>query len=143
MTAVSNVVLALMYVLHQYRCWDTSRPENQFLQEKVRNMEEKTLIKSGEILISHPPHIWKGFSTPNIMYIVLAVLFLPAGAAVYFFGLHALWIIISSTVTAILVEFVIRKLRKNRWCDTYFFLSLGYDCFLLYLHIANRELQTY
>lgn len=78
-------------------------------------MEENNLIKSGEILISHPPHIWKGFSTPKIMYIVLAVLFLPAGTAVYYFGLHALWIILASTITAILVEFAIRKLRKKRF----------------------------
>jgi electron transport complex protein RnfD len=78
-------------------------------------METRELIKSGEILISHPPHIWKGFSTAKIMYIVLAVLFLPAGAAVYFFGLHALWVMLSSTATAVLVEFTIRKLRKKRF----------------------------
>lgn len=78
-------------------------------------MEEKKLIKSGEILISHPPHIWKGFSTPKIMYIVLAVLLLPAGAAVYFFGLHALWVMISSTATAVFIEYAIRKLRKKRF----------------------------
>ena len=78
-------------------------------------MEVKKLITSGQVLISHPPHVWKGFSTIKIMYIVIAVLMLPTGAAVYFFGLSALWIILVSIATAVLVEFAIKKLRKRRF----------------------------
>jgi len=78
-------------------------------------MEVKKLITSGQVLISHPPHVWKGFSTIKVMYIVIAVLMLPTGAAIYFFGLSALWIILVSIATAVLVEFAIKKLRKRRF----------------------------
>ncbi|MBM3707350.1 MAG: RnfABCDGE type electron transport complex subunit D [Actinobacteria bacterium] len=71
------------------------------------------LIDRGEIIISYPPHIWSGFSTTKVMYIVLATLVLPGAAAVYFFGLRALWMILVSTATAILIEFAIKKLRKK------------------------------
>ncbi|MHB1347010.1 MAG: RnfABCDGE type electron transport complex subunit D [Candidatus Humimicrobiaceae bacterium] len=65
--------------------------------------------------ISHSPHIWSGFSTSKIMYIFLASLILPTASAVYFFGLRALWIIIASSITAPLVEFIIKKARKKRF----------------------------
>jgi electron transport complex protein RnfD len=78
-------------------------------------MEVKKLITSGQVLISHPPHVWKGFSTVKVMYIVIATLMLPTGAAIYFFGLSALWIILVSVATAVLVEFTIKRLRKKRF----------------------------
>jgi electron transport complex protein RnfD len=78
-------------------------------------MEVKKLITSGQVLISHPPHVWKGFSTIKVMYIVIATLMLPTGAAIYFFGLSALWIILVSVATAVLVEFTIKRLRKKRF----------------------------
>lgn len=78
-------------------------------------IDSAKLIDSGEVLISHPPHIWSGFSTVKVMYIVLATLALPSAASIYFFGLRALWIIIASTATSILVEFAIKKLRKKRF----------------------------
>jgi electron transport complex protein RnfD len=40
---------------------------------------------------------------------------LPSAAAVYFFGLRAFWIMLASTVTAVLVEFVIKKARKKNF----------------------------
>jgi electron transport complex protein RnfD len=76
-------------------------------------MVTKKLITSGEVLVSHPPHIWGGFSTTKVMYIVIATLLLPTGAGIYFFGLRALWIILVSIATAVLVEFAIKKLRKR------------------------------
>ncbi len=78
-------------------------------------MEIKKLITSGQVLISHPPHVWGGFSTVKVMYIVLAALMLPTAAAIYFFGLSALWIILVSVGTAVLVEFSIKRLRKKRF----------------------------
>lgn len=79
----------------------------------MNDIEEKNIIRSGEIIISHPPHIWKSFSTPKIMYIVFAVILLPSAAGVYYFGLHSLYLMLASTGTAVLVEFIIRKLRKK------------------------------
>ena len=78
-------------------------------------MEVKKLITSGHVLVSYPPHVWKGFSTVKVMYIVIATLMLPTGAAIYFFGLSALWIILVAVATAVLVEFAIKKLRKKRF----------------------------
>jgi len=74
---------------------------------------ETKIIRSGEIIVSHPPHIWKNFSTPKIMYIVFAIILLPSAAGVYYFGLHSLYLMLASTATAVLVEFIIRKSRKK------------------------------
>ena len=65
--------------------------------------------------ISQSPHIWSGISTAKLMYIFFASLILPSAAAVYFFGLRAFWIMLASTVTAVLVEFVIKKARKKNF----------------------------
>jgi electron transport complex protein RnfD len=89
-------------------------------EENVNTMQAGDKKAAGvygdnEFQISHPPHIWSGFSTSKIMYIFLASLILPAASAVYFFGLRALWIIVSSGITAVLVEFIIKKARKKRF----------------------------
>lgn len=76
---------------------------------------ETRLLNRGDVIISHPPHIWGGFSTVKIMYIVLAALVFPGAAAVYFFGLRALLIIAVCIASSILTEFVIKKLRKKRF----------------------------
>ncbi len=70
-----------------------------------------------KLIISHSPHLWKGFSTSKIMYIVVAALLLPAGAGIYFFGYWAIFVIIASTATAVLTEFVIKKLRRKRFVN--------------------------
>ncbi len=73
------------------------------------------LIDKGEIIISHPPHIWSGLSTSKVMYIVLATLVLPTAGAIYFFGLRALALIIVCMACAVLTEFIIKKLRKKKF----------------------------
>ncbi|MBN1298352.1 MAG: RnfABCDGE type electron transport complex subunit D, partial [Actinobacteria bacterium] len=77
------------------------------------NIDSTKLIDSGEVYISHPPHIWSGFSTNRLMYVVAATIALPSAAAVYFFGLRALYLILISVATAVLTEFAIKKLRKK------------------------------
>ncbi len=67
------------------------------------------------MLLSHAPHIWRGFSISKIMYIVVAALLFPTAAAVYFFGYWAVFIIIASVGTAVITEFIIKKLRKKRF----------------------------
>jgi len=81
-------------------------------------MDEKKniVIASREnVLISHSPHMWRGFSISKIMYIVVIALLLPTGASIYYFGFSALWVIIASTATAVLTEFVIKKLRRRKF----------------------------
>ena len=72
-------------------------------------------MEKDNILISHAPHIWRGFSTSKIMYIVVAALLFPTAAGIYFFGYYAIYIILTSIITAVLTEFVIKKLRKKKF----------------------------
>jgi len=72
-------------------------------------------MENDKLLISHAPHIWGGFSTNKIMFIVVFALLFPTAAAIYFFGLYAIYIILTSIATAVLSEFVIKKLRKKRF----------------------------
>lgn len=65
--------------------------------------------------ISQSPHIWRGISSAKIMYIFFASLIFPSVAAVYFFGLRAFWVMFSSTVTAVLIELIIKKARKKNF----------------------------
>jgi len=97
---------------------------NSFKNNVVENnVENKSVNKSNknrsnneeELLISHPPHIWNGFSTSKLMYIFLASLIFPVASAIYFFGLRAFWVIIASTATAPLIEFIIKKARKKKF----------------------------
>ncbi len=72
-------------------------------------------VKNNNILISHAPHIWRGFSTGKIMYMVVFALLFPTAASIYFFGYYAIYLILTSVVTAVLTEFVIKKLRRRRF----------------------------
>jgi electron transport complex protein RnfD len=67
------------------------------------------------ILISHAPHIWRGFSTTKIMYIVVIALLFPAAGSVYFFGYYAVYVMLTSVATAVLTELAIKKLRRRRF----------------------------
>jgi Na+-translocating ferredoxin:NAD+ oxidoreductase subunit D len=66
-----------------------------------------------ELLISPAPHLWRGASISRIMYIVILALLLPAGAAIYFFGWDAVWLMVACIITAVITEFVMKKLRKK------------------------------
>jgi len=72
-------------------------------------------VEDNKILISHAPHIWKGFSTSRIMYLVVVALLFPAAAAIYFFGYYAIYLMLTCVVTAVLTEFIIKKSRKKRF----------------------------
>ena len=64
-----------------------------------------------ELFISPGPHLWKGLSVSQIMYYVVYALLLPAGAGVYFFGYRALSVMGVSIGTAIITEYLTKKLR--------------------------------
>ncbi|MEA2015740.1 MAG: RnfABCDGE type electron transport complex subunit D [Actinomycetota bacterium] len=72
-------------------------------------------VEDNKILISHAPHIWRGISTDKIMYMVVFALLFPTAAGIYFFGYYAIYLILVSVVTAVLTEFVIKKLRRKRF----------------------------
>jgi electron transport complex protein RnfD len=63
--------------------------------------------------VSSSPHLVDQESIPKIMFSVIAAL-VPAGVgAVYFFGIHALWVILVCMVSAVVTEAVIQKLMKK------------------------------
>ena len=64
-----------------------------------------------QFLISPGPHLWKGLSVSQIMYLVVYALLLPAGAGVYFFGHRALSVMGVSIGAAILTEYICKKMR--------------------------------
>lgn len=72
-------------------------------------------MENNKLLISHAPHIWKGFSTGKTMFLVVFALLFPTGAAIYFFGYYVIYIILISIASAVLSEFVIKKLRRKRF----------------------------
>lgn len=68
-----------------------------------------------KMLITHAPHIWRGFSVSRIMYIVVIALLFPTAAAIYFFGYYSIILIVTCVAVAVLTEFVIKKLRHKRF----------------------------
>ncbi len=70
-------------------------------------------MAEGNLQVSPGPHLWRGLSVSKIMYIVVLALLLPTGAAIYFFGYHALSVILTSVAVAILTEFLVKKLRNR------------------------------
>ncbi len=71
------------------------------------------MIPERKFLISPGPHLWKGLSVSKIMYLVVLALMFPTGAAVYFFGYRALSVIGVSVATAVVTEYVCKKLRNR------------------------------
>jgi electron transport complex protein RnfD len=84
-----------------------TQEDNQAATQEVT--QEATHEK--EFLISPGPHLWKGLSVSGIMYLVVYALLLPAGAGIYFFGHRALSVMGVSIGTAIITEYLCKKLR--------------------------------
>ena len=63
------------------------------------------------LLISPGPHLWRGLSVSKIMYLVVIALLFPTGAAIYFFGHHALSVIGVSIGAAVVTEYICKRLR--------------------------------
>jgi electron transport complex protein RnfD len=61
--------------------------------------------------VSPGPHLWQGFSTNKIMRWVLLGLLFPTAGGIYFFGYRALLVILVSVVSALLTEYLVKKLR--------------------------------
>ena len=68
-----------------------------------------------KMLITHAPHIWRGFPISKIMYIVVIALAFPTAAAIYFYGYYSIILIVVSVAVSVLTEFIIKKLRRKRF----------------------------
>ena len=60
---------------------------------------------------STSPHIKDRSSVRRIMYLVVLALMLPTAGAVYFYGVYVIFIVLTSVLTAVLVEYVAKMLR--------------------------------
>lgn len=72
-------------------------------------MNQKQYVSAWTIASS--PHERCGDSVPQIMYWVLGTLMLPAGAAIWFFGIDALRVMTTAVIAALLTEYVFLKVR--------------------------------
>ena len=68
-------------------------------------------VSARELAVSPSPHLRFGLSVNMIMYITLFALMFPAAASIYFFGYYALSVIVVSVATAIVTEYLVKKLR--------------------------------
>ncbi|MEW5804179.1 MAG: RnfABCDGE type electron transport complex subunit D [bacterium] len=64
--------------------------------------------------VSISPHIHAGVDTGTIMRDVLLALAVPGCASIYFFGLSAFWLILVSSLTALVTEWVFQKLTRRK-----------------------------
>lgn len=63
--------------------------------------------------ISSSPHITDNESIPKIMFSVIGAL-IPAGiAGIFFFGMHAFWVIVVASITAVITEFIFQYFLKR------------------------------
>lgn len=66
-----------------------------------------------DFLVSSSPHMHNGESIPKIMWTVVAALVPATVLAVVFFGMHAVNVIVVTTVSAVIFEALCQKLRKQ------------------------------
>ena len=69
------------------------------------------MTQERQFLVAPSPHLWKGLSVSKIMYLVVIALMFPTGAAIYFFGNHALSVIGVSVGVAVATEYVCKRIR--------------------------------
>jgi len=79
------------------------------MSEKQNGQEAE---KDRFLLATTSPHIRSRVSISRIMYAVIFALLLPTAGGIYFFGLNALWVILTTVITAVLTEYIIKRLRK-------------------------------
>lgn len=64
-------------------------------------------------LITHAPHVKDKASVPKLMYTVIFALLPAVLAGIYFFGLRALFLILTCVVTAVVTEYLMRKIMRK------------------------------
>ena len=75
-------------------------------------------VESGEqskLTISSSPHIHQGISTNKIMYLVCLALLFPVIGSIYYFGAYSILIILVSSITAVLTEYLAKYLRNQEF----------------------------
>ena len=66
-----------------------------------------------QLVLSPSPHLRGSNSIKRDMYIVILALLFPTAGAVYFFGLYVLLMLAVSIISAVLVEYVAKMMRRR------------------------------
>lgn len=74
-------------------------------------MIQEINVTPRELVVSPGPHIQNRLSVNRMMYYTLLALILPTAAAIYLYGYHALSIIAVSIATALITEYLAKRLR--------------------------------
>ncbi len=72
-------------------------------------------IKMPELIVSPSPHIRNEVSIEKIMYSVIIALIPTTACGVYFFGVHALYVIITCILSALFTEYVALRLMGRKF----------------------------
>jgi electron transport complex protein RnfD len=83
---------------------------------KERGKEYKMISDdrdNGMLKVAPSPHLRKDTSVKKIMLLVILTLMPTTIAGIYFFGYHALWVIILSILSAEITEFLALKIQKK------------------------------
>ena len=81
------------------------------MENKISNIDQQKLNEM--LTVSAAPHVKTDKTTQKIMLDVIIALMPALVAAVYFFGLRALWLVIISVIAAVLAELAFQKVVKK------------------------------
>ena len=81
---------------------------------------------SQQLTVSTAPHLHHPRSkTENVMKIVTLALLPPTLGGIYYFGINALLIILTSVITCVLTEYIAKRLRKQPFINDYSAIVTG------------------
>ncbi len=79
-------------------------------------MSEKAEENNRFLLAATSPHVRSSISVNKLMFAVIGALLLPTLGGVYYFGWNALFVILTTVITSVLTEFVIKRvIRKTKF----------------------------
>ena len=85
-------------------------------------MAEET-IEQKKLIVSTSPHVHSNKSskrsTKDVMVLVCLALLIPTAGGIYFFGPYALFVVLTSVVTAITTEYAAKLIRKKEFVMDY------------------------
>lgn len=82
-------------------------------EENVVNEKAPSFEVEGKLLVTSSPHFFSKTTTSKIMLDVIIALLPATIASIVFFGLNALWIILTCTISSVLFEYLFQRLCKQ------------------------------
>jgi len=70
---------------------------------------------SSRLTVGPAPHLRSKHNTTQLMKFLSIILLLPTFGGIYYFGLNALLVVLTSVITCVLVEYVAKRLREQKY----------------------------